>query len=312
MKLNKVVFILLLALVALSSKCDDGGGTTTPGIVYEDEAVQYAKDLDSIEHYLQIHYVNDMGDLDPATYRFDSIPVGGTQTSLWDDTRLQYIIETEDADHDGTREDYKIYYMKFREGVGQRPTFVDSVYVTYKGIVATGTKGDTQFDSATTPVWFSLPNLVRAWHHTMPLVKAGTFSGNPDGTVSYNDFGVVAFFAPSGVAYFERSTAAIPGYTPLIFQVELKAVNTDVDHDHDGILSIYEDLNGNGDVRDDNTDGYNEPSNNQFPNYDDPDDDDDHHNTIDEGADPNGDGNPNDAEDLDNDGIPNYLDIDSY
>ena len=307
MKLNKVIFILLIALVALSSKCDSNTTPVDPGIIYENESERLSKDIDSIEHYLQIHYVNDMNDTDPATYRFDSIPTGGTQTSLWNDSRLQYITETEDADHDGTREDYKIYYMNFREGVGQRPTFVDSVYVTYKGIVATGTKGDTQFDSSQTPVWFSLPGLVRAWHHTMPLVKSGTYTGNPDGTVSFNDFGVIAFFAPSGVAYFERNTSAIPGYTPLIFQVELKAVVTDVDHDHDGILSIYEDVNGNGDVRDDNTDG-----DTSFPNYNDADDDNDRHNTIDEGADPNGDGNPDDAADLDNDGIPNYLDKDTY
>lgn len=307
MKLNKVVFILLIALVALSSKCDSNTPSVDPGIIYENESERLSKDIDSIEHYLQIHYVNDMNDTDPATYRFDSIPTGGTQTSLWNDSRLQYITETEDADHNGTREDYKIYYMNFREGVGQRPTFVDSVYVTYKGVVATGTKGDTQFDSSQTPVWFSLPGLVRAWHHTIPLVKAGTYTGNPDGTVSFNDFGVIAFFAPSGVAYFERNTSTIPGYTPLIFQVELKAVVTDVDHDHDGILSIYEDLNGNGDVRDDNTDG-----DTSFPNYNDADDDNDRHNTIDEGADPNGDGNPDDAADLDNDGIPNYLDKDTY
>jgi hypothetical protein len=312
MKLNKIILVALVGIFALGSSCGDGGGGTTPGFSYEDEAERYAKDLDSIEHYLHIHYVNDLGDLDPATYRFDSIPDGGSQISLWDDSRLQYIMETNDADQNDVRQDYKIYYMKFREGVGQRPTYVDSVYTSYKGIVATGTQGDTEFTNVPTPSWLTLTGLVRAWHHTLPQIQAGTHTSNPDGTVDYNDFGILAFFAPSGVAYFERNTSAIPSYTPLIFQVELKAVKTDVDHDHDGILTIHEDLNGNEDVRDDNTDGDQEPSTNQFPNFNDDDDDNDGHKTQDEGSDPNGDGNPSDAEDLDNDGIPNYLDSDSH
>jgi len=156
MKLNKLVFAILIGVIALSSKCKDD----TPPIYeisYENEAERYAKDLDSIEHFLDIHYVNDLGDMDPATYRFDSIPTGGTQTSLRDDPRLAYFMVDQDADHDGVRQDYKVYYLKFREGVGQRPTYVDSIYNTYTGIIVSGDNAEEEFDSRATPLWASLP-----------------------------------------------------------------------------------------------------------------------------------------------------------
>lgn len=310
MKLNKIIFIVLIAIMALSSKCDDTG--TTYEISYEPENTQYAKEIDSIETYLQSHFVNDLGDLDPATYSFDEIPDGGTQTSLWNDSRLAFTTTTADADHDDIDQTYKLYYMKFREGVGQRPTYVDSIYTTYKGIVLSGTNANQEFDHKTSPIWLSLPGLIRAWDRVLPQIKAGTYTTNGDGTISYDDFGVMAFFVPSGLGYYNNIAGELTSYTPAIFHVSLRAVVTDVDHDHDGILTIYEDLNGNEDVRDDNTDSDSEPSTNPFPNYNDADDDNDGHNTIDEGSDPNEDGNPDDAEDLDNDGIPNYLDSDSY
>ncbi|MDY8138978.1 hypothetical protein [Aquimarina sp. 2201CG5-10] len=76
----------------------------------------------------------------------------------------------------------------------------------------------------------------------------------------------------------------------------------DADDDNDGILTINEDLDNNGNPRDDDYDG------DGIPNYLDPDDDDDGINTIDE--DTNGDDNPQNDDD-DNDGIFNYLDTDS-
>jgi len=73
------------------------------------------------------------------------------------------------------------------------------------------------------------------------------------------------------------------------------------DPDEDGIPTSAEDLNGNGDPSDDDTDG------DGTPNYLDPDDDGDTVPTINE--DPNDNGNPRD-DDTDGDGMPNYLDPD--
>src|SRR5690606_23988481 len=74
--------------------------------------------------------------------------------------------------------------------------------------------------------------------------------------------------------------------------------------DNDGIPAALEDINGNGNLDDDDTD------NDGIPNYLDVDDDGDNVLTKDENPDPNGDGIFDDAQDTDGDGIPDYLDND--
>ncbi|PKQ44122.1 hypothetical protein [Confluentibacter flavum] len=74
--------------------------------------------------------------------------------------------------------------------------------------------------------------------------------------------------------------------------------------DNDGIPAALEDINGNGNLEDDDTDG------DGIPNYLDADDDGDNVLTKDENPDPNGDGVLDDAQDTDGDGIPDYLDDD--
>ncbi|TXG39430.1 hypothetical protein [Seonamhaeicola maritimus] len=74
--------------------------------------------------------------------------------------------------------------------------------------------------------------------------------------------------------------------------------------DNDGIPAELEDINGNGNLKDDDTDG------DGIPNYKDADDDGDNVLTKDEEPDPNEDGDLSDALDTDNDNIPDYLDTD--
>lgn len=74
--------------------------------------------------------------------------------------------------------------------------------------------------------------------------------------------------------------------------------------DNDGILAILEDINGNGNLEDDDTDG------DGLPNYIDADDDGDNILTKDEVPDLNNDGDLIDAQDTDGDTIPDYLDDD--
>ncbi|HRB72190.1 MAG TPA: RHS repeat-associated core domain-containing protein [Flavobacterium sp.] len=77
-----------------------------------------------------------------------------------------------------------------------------------------------------------------------------------------------------------------------------------MDTDGDGLYDIYEDVNNDNNLANDDTDG------DGVPNYLDLDDDGDGYATWEafEGADPNGDHNPSDAIDTDGDGIPDYLD----
>lgn len=84
--------------------------------------------------------------------------------------------------------------------------------------------------------------------------------------------------------------------------VHIKTILTE--DDKDGIPAALEDINGNGNLEDDDTDG------DGIPNYLDADDDGDGVLTKDENPDPNGDGDFSDAQDTDGDGIPDYLDDD--
>ncbi len=81
-------------------------------------------------------------------------------------------------------------------------------------------------------------------------------------------------------------------------------VSTFVDDDNDGVPSQLEDINGNNDLEDDDTDG------DGIPNYKDSDDDGDNVLTKDENPDPNGDGILDDAQNTDGIDLPDYLDID--
>lgn len=74
--------------------------------------------------------------------------------------------------------------------------------------------------------------------------------------------------------------------------------------DNDGIPAALEDINGNGNLEDDDTDG------DGIPNYLDADDDGDNVLTKDENPNPNNDNDLSDAQDTDGDGIPDYLDAD--
>ncbi len=77
-----------------------------------------------------------------------------------------------------------------------------------------------------------------------------------------------------------------------------------VEDDNDGVPAELEDINGDGDLDNDDTDG------DGLPNYLDDDDDGDNVPTATENPDPNNDGVLDDALDTDLDDIPNYLDTD--
>ncbi|MBT8252582.1 MAG: hypothetical protein HKN00_05540 [Flavobacteriaceae bacterium] len=77
-----------------------------------------------------------------------------------------------------------------------------------------------------------------------------------------------------------------------------------VDDDNDNIPSVLEDLNNNGDLEDDDSDG------DGIPNYKDADDDNDNVPTKDENPDPDMNGDISDAQNTDGVDEPDYLDTD--
>ncbi|WP_299527475.1 FKBP-type peptidyl-prolyl cis-trans isomerase [uncultured Lutibacter sp.] len=277
MKFKNLFFILAIALVIFSCKNDDNDATST------DPAAQSLLDDTALIEYLQTHYLNeDDGGIWTVT---------NGEAPLMDDNRI--------AVQNITKDDiaYKLYYLTQNEGVSTSPSRADSVLTTYTGMLL----DSTVFDSRTIYVWFSLPNLIDGWGHGFTNFKGGTKVINEDESFYYENSGKGILFIPSGLGYGSVGNGFIPGNEPLIFQFTLDSVN-ESDDDNDGILSKNEDIDNDGNVKNDDTDG------DLIPNYLDTDDDGDGILTKDEDA--NGDGDLTN-DDTDNDGIPNYLDKDN-
>lgn len=254
-RLLKYVFVLAIGVGFVSCHRD----SDSPTFPIRDYAEQYATDKVDIDKYLDENYMT----VNSSTYEVTFAKIPSPNPTNIQSIRQQttYPLLNKTVSKDGV--DYKVYYINFREGLGDRPNNVDSVFVSYKGVLL----DNTEFDRAQTPSWFTLDGVVPGWKEMFPLFKSSdSHVVNTDGTVTFNNYGAGVLFLPSGLGYYYRSVGVIPAYSPLIFNFGLKGVNY-VDHDGDRIDSRYEDINGNGIFTDDDTDG------DGRPNYLDADDD---------------------------------------
>jgi len=238
--------------------------------------------------------------------RFDTI--GGVNA---DKIPLIEQVESEEisVDTDEGKITGKIYTLVVREGEADKvsPSVVDSIYVNYRGFLLNG----SQFDGSLSgePLWFDLTSTVTGFSVGAKKLKPGSieFSNPDDGSFSIENFGIGAIFMPSVLGYSynfnDPTRATIPVYSPLIFTMDLLAVNDNTDHDNDGILSKDENLGTDGLINDNDTDE------DSISDYLDTDDDNDGIPTRDEIG--NGNGTTIPYPDTDNDGTPDYLDSDS-
>ena len=260
---------------------------------------QYVLENDSIVEFLQTHFYNykdfeNLSSNNTVELLIDTIFGDNIdKISLFDQVST-LSIDIEDDNNEMIS--HNMYYIINREGNGDSPTVADSVFVAYKGM----TLGNTTFDNRKNPTWLDNTTVVRGFKEFTALLKRGDISTNNDGTYLLSNYGIGMAIMPSALGYYNNSTITIPAYSPLIFQINLTTYNS-TDHDHDGINSIDEDLNGDHIFSNDDTDEDN------FPNYRDADDDGDGVLTIDE-YDADGDGV---VDDTDGDGIPDYLDNDN-
>lgn len=216
-------FVVLATILVACPNTDDA--TVPPPRPYDEV---YAEDIAEIEDFLDTHFVTVDADYNTT---FELIPDGGSQTPISSMSELQYKLV--DA-HDIT---YKVYYLKLREGVGEAPTRIDSAFVTYKGTIPSDIT--LTFDQRNDPIWFPLEDVVRGWGEIIPEFKTGTYIDNPDGSITFDDYGAGVMFLPSGLGYFNQSVGNIPSYSPLIFNFRLHDQRYR-DHDRDKILSKIE------------------------------------------------------------------------
>lgn len=260
----KAFGLLSIILFFASCKSDDDAKIAPP----RDYGVQYAADKDSIEKFLKTHYFN----LDEITLdaTFHKLPTDNSKVSVWKQTEypLQNIkVKRNDIE-------YTVYYLNFREGVGDQPTMADNITVNYRGTLLDGTQFDYRPVAGTE---FSLYSVVaKGWQDIIPLFKGGIYTETAPGEpASYTDYGAGVMFLPSGLSYFNSSPSnLVAPYSPMVFSFQLMDV-TYTDIDGDGLLNKDETVPGKK-IQDYDTDG------DGVPNYLDVDDDNDGRLTKDE------------------------------
>ncbi len=320
MKMNQLIVLSLLVISIWSCKNDDDGlldaeivpPRTMSEVAIEDDA--------EIREFLQTHFYNyEAFENPPADFdfvvKFDTIAGDNAdKTPILDRPELKSVVIREESAtfgrDDGEEIDHTLYYLEARVGVGESPTIGDNVVLQYEGTLFDG----TAFDGQNTPLnQYMSGGLIRGYANGVEKFNAGTGPiENGDGTVSFENYGVGAIFIPSGLGYFSRppQTSIIGAYTPVIFKISVFSFEKDTDFDGDGIPSILEDLNGDGNLNNDNTDADTEPASIFLPNHNDTDDDQDGILTIDE-IELDADGNFVGFKDTDGDGTPDHLDNDS-
>jgi len=249
-----------------------------------DPAAQALLDDQILIEFLQSHYLTPENEIDTIT---------NGEIPLYD------IVTTDEVVYNEI--DYNMYYYVDQEGIGASPTRNDSVQILYQGFMLDSTKFDENTNYTSNKSWFHLPQTIPGFRYGATYFKEGEKVIYPDESFGYENTGNGVFFMPSGLAYGNTGSISIPPNTVIYYFMNLgKVIVADADGDH--VPNNLEDLDGDGDVTNDDTDG------DRIFNYIDVDDDNDGKLTRNEDA--NDDGDPTN-DDSDGDGIPDYLDADS-
>ena len=290
LKMNKIKLMKLktyvlstLCLLALLSSCNKDDDNSIDLIPERDRTEQQVADFDSLQKYLKTHYYNRAAFAEPGNHTISEIIIkelpkddNGNYLDMPDPDHNQMLSVAVDIDNPRKAKflgvDYEFYILMLNKGGGEHPYFADLIRVRYDGFLSNG----NSFEDNSTPVNTDLANVIHGWREVFPEFKtAESFVENGDGSVSFNNYGLGVMFLPSGLAYFSEPRGSIPAYSNLMYKFELLQSEI-ADHDGDGIPSYMEDLNGDKNLYNDNTNG------NQFPNFMDPDDDGDRVLTINE------------------------------
>jgi FKBP-type peptidyl-prolyl cis-trans isomerase FkpA len=95
-----------------------------------------------------------------------------------------------------------LYYIETKTGTGASPVYASKVKVKYTGMFTDG----SVFDSGTFTFSFGMGQVIAGWDEGIGYMKEG---------------GKATLIVPSDLAYGPDGYGSIPGYTPLVFTVEL-------------------------------------------------------------------------------------------
>ncbi|WP_347374967.1 hypothetical protein [Aequorivita sp. Q41] len=245
-----VAILLAVLTVTVSCKKDDEDAPIVipPHDRGEEATIAQAE----IEAFLETHFYNyEEFQADPENFKLKFDTIAGDNASKT--PLIEQVTFKEVKDRVDTSVSYKLYYLKVREGEGDRPNFSDFTINTYDGRMM----NLELFDSSVIPIRFDLNEIIAGLQTIIPEFKGakGDPITNPDGSLTFKDYGIGAVFIPSGLGYFQYPPAGdLNAYDQLIFSFELFATEL-ADHDGDGVPSYMEDINGNEYLLDDDTDG---------------------------------------------------------
>lgn len=260
-KINRS-FLLLLSIILLISSCNDD----PLGLVNPFEDVNYeilAKEDDAtILKFLSTHYYNES---------LDSIKaIENGEVSLLNSTnnlKIQEITNT----IDNKEITFKLYTYVIDKGIETegKPSNVDSLLVNYSGrsinpertveidgeeVVVGNALSSVEFDSNIN-TWIA--SGILGWSYGFTNFSPGEQNSVIGERISFDNAGKGFIFMPSGLAYpssdfiLGNDPNALPYDNVLVFNVELLSFIEDTDHDRDGIPSILEDANCDGNPRND-------------------------------------------------------------
>lgn len=260
----KILFVTLtVMLVFTACKKDDEDPPPPP----RDRGEEAQRSQEDIENFLSTHFYNYEDFQNPPSnfdYKIviDTISEANSgKTPLIE--QVSYKMVTDRVEPNVT---YKMYYLDAIQGEGDPLSFADYAVLSYHGLLL----NRNTFDMSNIPVQFDMTGVIPGFQEGLVEFNgASSFIKNEDGTITFENFGVGAIFIPTGMGYFNNPpiNSGIGMYRDLVFTFQLYAVITDIDHDNDGIPSKMEDLNENGILVDDDTDG------DGIPNFLDDDDD---------------------------------------
>ena len=274
----KLCLCLLTVFTMLMSCEEDDDPTIT--FVEEDRDEQQAKDNDSIVDYLSTHYYNSSFFETGTNHKYTDIVITELEEGETVPSGHTLLIDAvgEPLTTTYIETDYEYYILRLNQGGGKSPNFTDIVRVRYEG---SSIEDSEVFESTISPSdqplvgnGFNSFDRIRGWQLVMPSFNTAVDFNFDNGVVNYNNYGLGVMFLPSGLGFFSGISTG-SSYDNLIFKFELLQYE-EVDHDGDGIPSYLEDLNGDLNIRDDDTDE------DEFPNYIDLDDDGDDVLTFDE------------------------------
>jgi hypothetical protein len=257
----------LIFLTVLSCEKDEEVESIPP----RDRGEEALASTTEIETFLSSHFYNyEEFNNPPADFnfriKFDTIAGdNASKIPLMDQVTSKTV--TDRVDETAT---YNFYYLTAIQGEGQSPNFPDVTTITYEGTYLNNENGfnnSSVFDSSVVPVRFDLTGVVPGLTEALIEMKASTgYVSNLDGTVTFQNYGIGAVFIPSGLGYYTNPPPGIPVYSQLIFSFQVYETELG-DQEVDTVPSIYEDLNNDGNVFNDDTDL------DGLPNYADIDDD---------------------------------------